>query len=141
LHGDDVVRSHAKAGQSDRNSIGESCKLPVGEPADLAGVLANRGQRELVRANGEASVEVVIDRAIVPISAGNAIGAARGQKNGIERRDVFQTGTAAQPARLRAMMVFMIWVVPSPHNQILVEIRFTCLPPSDITAGPPDGGP
>jgi hypothetical protein len=51
---------------------------------DRAGVEANRRQSNLVRASGKAGVEIVIDRAIVPIPARNARGAARRQKNGIE---------------------------------------------------------
>ncbi len=47
----------AKPGKPDGDPIGERGKLTIGESADLARVAFNGGQRQLVRAIGDAAVE------------------------------------------------------------------------------------
>jgi hypothetical protein len=77
-------------------------------------------QRQFVRAFCKTGVQVFVDGAIVPVSPRDTLGAARRQKNGVELHFLLplsgldHAGTAARPARARAMMVFMICAVPSP---------------------------
>ena len=81
-------------------------------------------ERELVRPGRDTGVELVVDGAVVPVTGSDARGAPGRQKDGVEVHGMSplswccwfagQAGTACRPARARAMMVFMIWAVPSP---------------------------
>src|SRR5262245_53009224 len=122
LHGHDVVAANAEPGQSDRNSVGKRLHLSIRKAPHLTRLDTDGSQRQFVGTFCKTGVQVVVDSAIVPVPSRNTLRAAGRQKNGVKLHfplPSFETcidhaGTAARPARVRAMMVFMICAVPSP---------------------------
>ncbi|MNY30527.1 hypothetical protein D3C86_1646390 [compost metagenome] len=130
LGGDHVAPPHPQPRQSHGHPVGQGGKLAKAEPLLAALVGLHGGQRDLVRAGRHAIVQQVVDRAVPPPPARNALRPARRNQYGVEihgyislevvmvparqARPAGHAGTARRPARLRAMMIFMICAVPSP---------------------------
>src|SRR6516164_7672504 len=84
LHGNDVIAANAESRQTDRDSIGKSSELPIGEATLVFCVQTDRRQGDLVWAGAKAAVEIVIDGPVMPIASRFAFGAARCQQYCVE---------------------------------------------------------